>query len=183
MEAPPYVATAAEDDDDYVVNLSLTLGPTSPAPASPGSAADGVVVDRGGGNGGRGGVRLFPCLFCNKFFLKSQALGGHQNAHKKERRSVGWNANLYLPAATTTTAPNQTPPMAAIPAHSCRQCLGHPQRAHIDDATAYGAPCCAAAADYETGDGSSAWRYTEGGRSCALGGDEKERDVDLNLKL
>ncbi|KAL5225243.1 hypothetical protein ABZP36_011882 [Zizania latifolia] len=183
MEAAPSVSIV-DDDGGFVVDLSLTLGTTSPLPSSPAESSSTAPGGGGGGGGGGRGVRLFPCLFCNKKFLKSQALGGHQNAHKKER-SVGWNAYLYLPAMAATpnmdgvgVPAHQMPPVAS---HSCRpHQVSHVVAASAADVATFGAPLYTVDGDH----GLVGWMRHEGShRLCTVDGGEKQRQLDLNLKL
>ncbi|KAJ4815150.1 Zinc finger-like protein [Rhynchospora pubera] len=96
----------------HTIDLSLTLCKTTKEPTS---TSDESSTDTNAPNTsdelapGHKQSKVFSCNFCQRKFFSSQALGGHQNAHKRER-SIARRRMSTFPYAYPTN-------IASLPLH------------------------------------------------------------------
>ncbi|CAM8916485.1 unnamed protein product [Rhodiola kirilowii] len=131
--------------------------------------------------------RVFSCKYCLRKFYSSQALGGHQNAHKRERTQAK-TGRMFMDASTAATAFGHYNPFSHIlPLHHHHNSLGIQAHSMIQKQPFSYPHTHLPGRMFEGGDpavgGGIAGGWWSGQETFTTRQDEKRQKLDLSLKL
>ncbi|KAL1563559.1 zinc finger protein 2-like [Salvia divinorum] len=113
-------------------SLNLSLSPGKRQMLNLGLGFDAPTANSSSRSPPPSPLRVFSCNYCRRKFYSSEALGGHQNAHKLER-TLAKKSREFSSAVQPHSSPIRVSEPVFVGRFEKRDVIGYGSRAYIDD--------------------------------------------------